>query len=381
MSDSDGDIFPDDMNEQDDSVMLTTASSSPGHENTSPYKDSSSSDDESYAPSDEEMDSGDDEVVLEGANHQPHPDVNAAIVASEQTDYKTGFEACTVAMSTTAHQRIREMNETIKLLKAHIQKLCTTNSEYRLALGAIVYACQQKEVELPKEALQMAGTLAPGFVEHAHRKIVRHAPSLARQVVTSSNFPIKLQMLNLPDTSTITSAIRFPTNPPRWPHAIGAYTRLGDQLVPLIETRARQIIEFGLYDPSQPDFKATETYLRQLCPNAATEIKFRLDLIFDESGIVVTNAMLTTKPSVPVPLSSPVVLGMPHTMSDGCVSIKITKLNALSINTTPRHRKFKYKLTCLDPALVRLGLLPVESPAFYAQSKLPKMDVAGCPTT
>jgi hypothetical protein len=118
----------------------------------------------------------------------------------------------------------------------------------------------------------------------------------------------------------------------------------------------------------------------QLKPTASAPptILFELHLLYDDTSERVTLESLNQERAMAVKqLSEPdIFASLRAPMRNGKVSFHLSELNTTSAMTEPRHRRFRYKLVCVDQVLKISPHLHCDSPAFYVMSKLKKMGSA-----
>ena len=185
------------------------------------------------------------------------------------------------------------------------------------------------------------------------------------------DFEFTLRQLHLPDTSAITTATRFELSRNRWPHTLEIFKRRSSAaLVPCVEARTHQLLEFGLFHRADARRLVTEQDLVQGVSNPT--VKFSITLCYDDDGSEVTRDSLCggNKPVVDT-LSTPDVLGgkREFIMHGGKISIFIDHLNVLSSSTTPKHRAFHYRVSPTADSQMQSNYLTCTSPSFFCLSK------------
>jgi hypothetical protein len=117
-----------------------------------------------------------------------------------------------------------------------------------------------------------------------------------------------------------------------WPHEFRKY-RPDGELAAIIEARKNQKLTFKIVGGT---FKSEHT------------VQFCLNLVYDDSDEIIFTSRA-------------------EPMCDRSVEFKLNFPRVLSSSTTPRHRRFRYDLNCLEPDLV---IPAVKLPSFFAVSKL-----------
>ena len=182
-----------------------------------------------------------------------------------------------------------------------------------------------------------------------------------------------MRQLYLPDTSTITAATKFKLDGKVWPHAIATYERFQDALAPIVECRARQHLDFQLYDRRDNKKKVTETVLKPGTGNNPI-INFKLECVYDDTGGLVTiNSLAESKRGEIRALAVPETLNAGNLvapMENGIVKFMITKLHFKSSMCCPIHRKFRWRIVAVED---EFSFLNMQSPSFWVVSKVHKV--------
>jgi hypothetical protein len=131
-------------------------------------------------------------------------------------------------------------------------------------------------------------------------------------------------------------------------------------------------VSFGLIDKDLQ----IQAFEKQLLPRKTMwrDIPFRIWLVYEDNGQQVRESdfglrrlTLLGKDTIAM-LSS----GIRAHMKDGVVSSTILSLDTLSGSTTPKHRKFAFKLVCEHEKLAPLADMHCTTDPFYVVSKYPK---------
>tara|TARA_B110000037_G_scaffold49927_1_gene61375 strand:+ start:971 stop:1576 length:606 start_codon:yes stop_codon:yes gene_type:complete len=192
--------------------------------------------------------------------------------------------------------------------------------------------------------------------------------------ITLGELPFRMDMCHLPATESIVTATRFKHRPVRWPHAVATYLRTSESLVPIVAKRDKQVLEWQLVDRLDKKRRVTE---RDLKPHGGPNpnVFFELHLLYDDTNEKVTISSLDPIRAKAIKtLAEPSVLnGTKEAMRNGRVSFSITYMHALSGMTEPRHRRFRYRLVCVDEGLKDYPHIHCDSPAFFSIAKIKKM--------
>ena len=277
---------------------------------------------------------------------------------------------------------LRKQNATLtrrcNALKSHVTRVALDNSRLRESNAVLCHALRQAQIPVPAGAQMVAQSVGEGHQDQLVPMLTGIAPpptDLA--VIPAGEIPYCMRMCHLPDTSTIATSTRFKAKPVRWPHAVATYLRTNDSLTSIVEKRGKQLIEFQLFDRRNAARTPTE---RNLKPNDGPmpNLLFELHLLYDDNDAPVTIESLNqTRIKAITTVSDPDILAsatMP--MRNGRVTFRLTEINVLSAMTEPRHRRFRYRLVCVDDVLGLSPQLQCDSPAFYCMAKIKKMAVA-----
>ena len=262
-----------------------------------------------------------------------------------------------------------------RALKSQVARVCASNSTLREANATLAHALRQANLPIPVGAEITAGTLGEQLIAGNAPIMAGIAPPSVDDVDIPDNAPLSqrfcIRQCYLVDTSTITAATKFKLNGRVWPHAIATYERLQDVLAPVVECRARQVIQFQLYDRRDRTKKVTEMNLKP--KSGGGGVNFKLECVYDDTGEKVTIASLAPEKRTTIrSLCSMPSLNNDWTvpMNNGQVRFVISTMNFKSSMTSPIHRKFRYKLTAVDS---KFAFLNTQSPSFYVVSKVWKV--------
>jgi hypothetical protein len=264
----------------------------------------------------------------------------------------------------------------IGALKAQVARVCASNSTLREANATLCHALRQSNLPIPAGAEQTAQALGEQIAAGQTPIMAGIAPPAPDKPDLTEDTPMDqryyLRQLYLPDTSTIQSSTKYKLNGNVWPHAIATYERRQDVLAPIVECRARQVIEFQLHDRKDCKKKVTERVLKPDSANLPI-INFKLDCVYDDTGEKVTIANLAQDKINGVrALANPTCLNQEWTvpMENGRVRFVITEIHFRSQMTDPIHRKFRYKLAAVNE---EFSFLNIQSPSFWVVSKVSKV--------
>ena len=188
--------------------------------------------------------------------------------------------------------------------------LSAENSALRAALGLAVATLRSHSVTVPDQLMNY--DLSP----------VRWESIAPDQPIYS------IRVANL--VSVGSSPTKFKPN--TWPHIYGLY-RPDSEIAAIVEARKNQTLTFKMVGGAF---------------NSQNPVYFALELVYDDNDEVVL-----TSHAEPI--------------RENSVTFKVVFPRVLSSSTTPKHRRFRYKLNCLDPDLVIPAL---KLPSFFSVSKI-----------
>jgi len=273
---------------------------------------------------------------------------------------------------TTDRAKLGTVERKNRALKTQVTRVCSSNSSLREANATLCHALRQASIPIPPGCDMTAQTLGAQLVAGQQPVMAGIAPPAPDKPNLPDDTPMKelfyMRQCWLPDTSTMTASTKFKLNGKVWPHAIATYQRLQDELAPICEHAARQIVEFQLLDRRDRTKKVTELALK---PDEQTpRIHFKLECVYDDTGepVTIDNLMEKYRSGVSK-LADPTALNNNWTvpMEKGRVKFVINKVFFMSGMTDPIHRKFRYNLTAVDE---QFSFLNASSPAFYIMSKV-----------
>ena len=341
-------------------------------------------DDEMEMASDGESEaSGDEEVAAQGAI-VPAPSeaapaaapVAAPAAAPAAAPPPAPVEVTATAVlddpqTKTAYQRsLGKVNKQLALSNTECTRLKQANA-------TLAHALRQRGIELPEGALYVSGTHdthVPDATAGAGTG-VPIAPPVVNTALAPGDFSFGMRMLHLPDTSTILQPKRFSIGAIRWPPLMDIYKQRRD-FAPHTEKRAKQYLQFGLYDRRDSERKVTEHELKNE-HGAVPTVNFKLFLVYDDNTdeVVTIDGLSECKRDQLASISEPNILGVLEApLAHGKVTFKLRNLNVMSTQTEPAGRKFVYKLVCTHAEFK--DKLYAMSPAFYnvSKSKVPQLE-------
>jgi len=191
--------------------------------------------------------------------------------------------------------------------------LSAENSALRAALGLAVATLRSHSVTVPDQLANY--DLSPvGWAS----------------VVTDK--PIySIRVANLVSVGSVPTKFQ-PNGLHTWPHIYGLY-RPDSEIAAIVEARKTQKLTFKMVGGAF---------------NSQNPVYFALELVYDDNDEVVL-----TSHAEPI--------------RENSVTFKVIFPRVLSSSTTPKHRRFRYNLNCLESDLV---IPRVKLPSFYAVSKI-----------
>ena len=333
-----------------------------------------------------ESDASGDEEVVRGAAVLAAPAAApaAAAAATAPAVAAPAVAAPAAALALTAQEEREKNPQTKTAYQRSLSKvgkqLTQANSEctrLKQANATLAHALRQSGTLIPEGALYVSGT----HDEHQADATagpgtgVPIVPLLTNRTLSPGDFPFGMRMLHLPDTTTIMSPKRFGIGSTRWPHLMDTFKAKKD-FAPHTEKRAKQYLQFGLFDLRDGLRKVTEQNLRP-DDGPTPLINFKLYLVYDDDleEVVKLAGLNERKRAELVAIAEPNILGVLEApLSSGKVLFKIRNLHVLSTQTEPAGRKFVYKLVCTHPTFK--NKLFATSPAFYnvSKSKVPQLE-------
>ena len=179
--------------------------------------------------------------------------------------------------------------------------------------------------------------------------------------------PYSIQMVNLPDTSCLTNPHKFLSCNGAFPHAIDNYSRT-HELAAHVEAKPL-LMEFKLTHRTRPNVACDERNLQPgvSCPR----ILFKLWLVYADTGEKVTLGSLDNSSDKLRELCTPNIIGSEVAMVGGMLTFKIQKLLAYSTATrSPKHRKFRFEVECVDEYLKAYRHMHGKTIDFYSKARI-----------
>jgi hypothetical protein len=263
---------------------------------------------------------------------------------------------------------ITQLNRVIRGLRKERKATNQKLAEYKIALGNSNHALRAADVDIPDSAKVTGGTTASGDGAETQRAVVLQRSSQAEDSVPAGELPYRLELCNLPDTSTIVKGTKFPLKGSSFPHGVCQYQRTGEKLAPHVEQRRPIVLTWQLVNRLAPDTACDEN---DICPGIAHPMVFyKLMLVYADDDEEVTMENLDGSAGHIDGISTPNILGAAQErMKGGSVTFKF-HLNAFASHTKPLHRTFRFKLVCTHDRLKTYNSMHASTVDFYSVSRI-----------
>lgn len=265
---------------------------------------------------------------------------------------------------------INKLKRRIKALENERKAQNRELTKYKLALANSNHTLTRNDIAIPENAKIVGGIVDSGEVANVQRPLVLHTPQVAETGLSIANgdFPYRLELCDIPDTSTIVKDTKFDIKLTSFPHGVCLYNRTAEKFAPHVESRRPIPLKWKLVNRVNPAIACTE---KDLCPGEAhPKVYFRLKLVYPDDGTEVTLEGLNHQGQGLSALSEPNIIGNQVRMVGGTINFKLKHLQVLSSMTIGLHRKFRFEVECLHGELKKHEHMHSATFDFYSVARI-----------